>query len=142
MAYATQADLVPLRITNADLAELTSEDSTVDDTVVQSALDEASSRVDAYCGQRYKTPLQPSGLAKAITIDIALFLLFSGPRRNVPETIANAHTMAMAMLRDIAAGKASLDQPITAAQPQTSSADVTVPTTPQVFDECNTRGYF
>ena len=50
--------------------------------------------------------------------------------------------MAMQLLRDVATGKASLDQPATATAPQSSSADVTVPAELQVFDECNTRGYF
>lgn len=141
MSYATQADIVPLRMTQEDLAELTSETDEADATVVSAALDEASSIVDSYCGQRYRTPLQASGLVKTITVDLAIYALGTRRREISPkETWAIKRDQAIALLKDVASGKASLDQPATAL-PQSSSADVTITSERQTFDDCNLRGF-
>jgi phage gp36-like protein len=142
MPYITQDDLVPLRLTLADLAELTSETDDVDAGVVQAACVEASGIVDAYCGQRYKTPLQPTVLVKGIATDLALFIL-AKRRRNtkVSETWSQANDAALKLLRDVAADKASLDQPINVAEPQLSSASVTVSTKPLAFSDDNLQGF-
>ena len=143
MPYATQDDLVPLRITLADLTELTSDDdvSGPDAGVVASALTTASAIVDSYCAQRYQTPLQVSAIITNVTADIALYQLASRRRDTKPtETWTQNYTNAMLLLRDISAGKASLDQPATA-QPQGSSSDVTTPSYRQTFDDCNLKGF-
>jgi phage gp36-like protein len=142
MAYATQDDLVPLRMTVGDLAELTSETDTPDPLVVQAALDEASGRVDSYCGQRYKTPLQTSVLVKSMTLDIAIYILQTRRRdTKLTETVTQNFNFAMSMLRDVSTGKASLDTPANAAEPQSSSSGVTVTGKRQIFDECNLKGF-
>jgi phage gp36-like protein len=164
MAYATQADLVPARLSLGDLIELTSDagnlniaalqaafvdPSTTTDpnilailTVVQAALDKASATVDAYCGQRYQTPLQLSVLVVEITVDLALFELAKRRRDTRPnETWTEAKDMAMKLLADVSNGRASLDQPVNATAPQTSSADVTVTHERQRFDDRNLRGF-
>ena len=83
MAYAVQSDLVPLRLTWAELVQLTCDDptETVNAAIVTAALEEASGMVDSYCRHRYQTPLQVSDDVKGKTLDIALWLLFRR-RRN------------------------------------------------------------
>ena len=122
MAYATQADLVPLRMTAKDLTELTDDDNTgtINTSLVSAVLEEASGRVESYCRNRYATPLQASDDVQSLTIDIAVYLLFSRRREtNVGETVKTRFDQAIAFLKDIASSKASLDQPISD-QPQTS----------------------
>jgi phage gp36-like protein len=82
MAYAAQSDLVPLRITQTELVQLTCDDAsaTVNAAVVTGVLEEASGTVDSYCRSRYVTPLQQSDMVKARTLDIAVYLLFCSPR--------------------------------------------------------------
>lgn len=129
MAYATQADLVPLRMTQKDLIELTDDDNagTINTAIVTAALEEASGRVESYCRNRYITPLQQSDDVKALTLDIAVYLLFSRRRETtVGETVQTRFDQAIAFLKDIAAAKASFDQPITALQPQTSMGGPTI----------------
>ncbi len=147
MAYATQADIVPARMTLGDLAELTTD---ADDPnpaqtmgiVVGGALNDASALVDSYCGQRYQTPMQASGLVKQMVIDLAIYNMASNRRDTKPnETWTQRRDQAMSYLRDVSVGKASLDQPSTAAAPQTSSADVTTPTRRQTFDDDHLRGF-
>lgn len=125
MAYATQSDLVPLRMTVKDLTELTDDDFTgqINTAIVNAALEEASGRVDSYCRARYITPLQPSDSLTSLVLDIAVYLLFS--RRletRASDTVQQRFNQAMAFLRDISAGKASLDQPAAQQVPQSSAA--------------------
>jgi len=123
MAYATQADLVPLRLTQKDLTELTDDDNagTVNAAIVTAALEEASGRVESYCRNRYVTPLQQSDDVKALTLDIAVYLLFSRRRETtIGETVQTRFDQAISFLKDIASAKASLDQPTGSVQPQTS----------------------
>ena len=115
MAYAAQTDLTPLRLTQAELVQLTCDDSTatVNAATVSAALEEASGIVDSYCRMRYQTPLQADDDVKGKTLDIAIWLLFRR-RRNAKngEIIRQAYEDAIAFLKDIAASKASLDQPL------------------------------
>jgi phage gp36-like protein len=127
MAYAVQADLVPRRLSNKELAQLTSDNGAdvVVPAVVTDILAEASGTIDSYCSERYAVPLQSSEQIKGIALDIAVYKLFSRKRRNTDE-IDKAYDRAIQFLRDVAAGKASLDQP-TGASAQTSSGEA-VPT--------------
>ena len=134
MAYATQADLVPLRITQKELVELTDDAKTgaVNAALVTAALEEASGKVDSYCRNRYTTPLQASDSVKGLTLDIATWLLFSR-RRNMKmnETIQSRYAEAMKFLNDISTGKAQLDQPV-GDTPQQSGAGPVIASSRQV----------
>jgi phage gp36-like protein len=144
MAYATQSDLVPLRLTQKDLVELTDDgdSGTVNAAIVTGALEEASGRVESYCRQRYVTPLQQSNDVKGLTLDIAIYLLFTRRRETrVGETVQQRFDQAIAFLKDIAAGKASLDQPASAAAPQTSSGEAVVTQKKERFSDSNLDGY-
>jgi phage gp36-like protein len=129
MAYATQDDLVPLRMTESELVQLTDDTKSgeVNADVVTAVLEEASGRVDSYCRGRYVTPLQPSDVVKALTLDIAVYLLFSR-RRNakMSDTVHDRFDQAMALLKDISTSKASIDQPGTQQTPQTSTGSAVV----------------
>lgn len=146
MAYATQSDLCPLRLTAKDLMELTDDDNTgeINAAIVAAALEEASGRVESYCRMRYATPLQQSDDVKALTLDIAVYLLFSRRREtSVGETVKQRFDQAIAFLKDIAAAKASLDQPASAPQPQSSLGGPTISERDrhQVFRERNIEGF-
>jgi len=146
MAYATQDDLVPLRLTQKDLVELTDDDDTgnVNADIVTAALTEASGRVESYCRGRYVTPLQPSESLKSLTLDIAIYLLFSRRRETrISDTIQQRYQDAIAFLKDISTGKASLDQPATSAVPQTSLAgpEISQKDGNLRFSDCQLKGF-
>jgi phage gp36-like protein len=131
MAYATQAQLCPLRLSQKDLTELTVDvpsgdpatDAATTASIVTAALEEASGRVDSYCRARYVTPLQPSEDVVSLTLDIAVYLLFSRRRtQRVTETVQTRFDQAIAFLKDIGAARASLDQPVTQTTAQASLA--------------------
>lgn len=137
-------------MTQQELVELTDDSETdadpgagqVNAAIVTGALTEASARIDSYCRQRYITPLQASDTIKGLTLDIAQYLLFTRRRTTKPnETVAERYLDAINFLKDIAAGKASLDQPVGATQPQTSSGEAVVTAVPQSFSDDNLCGW-
>lgn len=141
MPYATQADLVPTRITAKQLAELTSEvpGGPVVVAIVTADLEEASGTVDSYCRSRYATPLQPSDVIKARTLDIATYLLFSR-RDKATERLRQRYEDAISFLKSVSSGAAQLDQPVNAA-PQSSSGGPALSTKQPTFSDSNLRGF-
>ncbi len=143
MAYAIQSDLVPLRLTQAELVQLTCDDATatVNAAIVTAALEEASGIVDSYCRQRYQTPLQASDQVTGKTLDIAMWLLFRR-RRNAKngEIIRQGYEDAIAFLGQVSAGRASLDQPV-GATPQTADTSVEESTKHLIFNEHHLKGF-
>jgi phage gp36-like protein len=143
LAYAVQSDLVPLRLTQAELVQLTCDDATatVNAATVSAALEEASGIVDSYCRQRYQTPLQAGDDVKGKTLDIAVWLLFRR-RRNAKngEIIRQAYEDAIAFLGQVSTGRATLDQPV-GSTPQTADSSVQKSTKRLVFDEHQLEGF-
>ena len=124
MAYAQQSDLTSLRMTATELVQLTDDDNTgeVDSDIVSAALQEASGKIDSYCRNRYVTPLQQSDSVTALCLDIATYILFSRRRNaNPKEIVRQRYEDAIAFLKDIASGKAQIDQPAAAQIPQSAA---------------------
>lgn len=144
MAYITQNDLLQ-RMTLKQLAQLTDDSGTtpasVNATVVNGVLDEASAKVDGYCRNKYAVPLQQSSEVAAIARDIAVYLVFSRRPGQIPSETRQRYEDAIALLKDISAGRAVLDQPV--GQPaQSIAAAATLPSTdPKRFTDDNTQGF-
>lgn len=105
--YCTQADLVARfgeseLIANSDRADA----GTVDAAVVAGAIGKASDLIDGYIGARYALPLAsvPS-LLKGFCEDLARHFLYTVER---PKNVDDARDAAIAYLKDVAAGRASL----------------------------------
>jgi phage gp36-like protein len=142
MAYAVQADLVPRRITNAEAIELTNDTvggNAIVAQVITDVLAEASALIDSYCRERYTVPLQASDQVKGLCISIATYLLFLR-RRRVTDDIQKLYDNAIAFLKDVAGGKAGLDQP-TGSPAQTSSGPAVVTELEERFSDENLGGF-
>jgi phage gp36-like protein len=142
MAYAVQADLVPRRITNAEAIELTNDNvggSAIVAQVINDVLAEAGATVDSYCRARYTVPLQASDQVKGLCLSIATYLLFLR-RRRVSDDIQKLYDNAIAFLKDVAAGRASLDQP-TGATAQSSSGEALATEQEERFSDDNLDGF-
>lgn len=118
-AYCTPSDLVVcfgpaelLAVADRDL------DGVVDAAVVASAIETASSIIDSYIGTRYALPLAtvPATL-KAICEDLARHALYTVEPMKI---VIDNRDAAIARLKDIARGIASLDVP---APPAASSSE-------------------
>jgi phage gp36-like protein len=140
VSYTTLTDLRN-RISDARLAQLTDFENTgsLDVGRVTDALAKASGIVDSYCS-RYSLPLQATEQIKDLELTIAIYKLYEG-RQAVPDQIRKSFEDAIAFLKDISAGRASLSQ---AAVPQSSRLDVGTrdhETDPYVFDDTRLEDY-
>jgi phage gp36-like protein len=145
MAYATQADLLQ-RVTLQELIQLTDDSRppvAVNVTIVGNELDEGSAAVDSYCRKRYSVPLQASTDVIRIVRDIAVYQLYSRrPQQKMPDQISKRYDQAMAFLKDIASGKASLDQPEGVTVQQVSAGNAVTPARKdERFSDRNLEGY-
>jgi len=140
MPYCTQNDLLN-QLTEAELIQLTDDagTGTVDAAKVDAAFNAASATIDAYAGARYALPLQPSEKVKQLCIDLAVYEL-EKRRRRIREATLAARDAALAFLRDLALGRAVLDQPA-GAQPQATEADVKKTEQERVFTDENLDGF-
>lgn len=140
MAYCTQSDLLN-QLTIAELVQLTDDASTgsVDTAKVDAALSAASATIDAYAGARYTLPLQASEKVKQLCIDLSIYEL-EKRRRRIREATLAARDAAFAFLRDLARGRAVLDQP--AGQPaQATEADIKKAAPARAFSDTNLKGF-
>lgn len=110
MPYATLQDLID-RFGEDELIALTDRADppagAIDAEVVAAALASADAQIDGYVGSRYDLPLTATPpLLNDLACDLARYRLF----KDIPtEVVIKNHDDAMKTLRDIAAGRASLD---------------------------------
>jgi phage gp36-like protein len=144
VAYATQDDLLQ-RMTMQELVQLTDDSkppANVNATIVNGELDEASAQVDSYCRARYLVPLQASVDVVRITRDIAVYQLYSRRPQKMSDTVRQRFEDAIALLKDVSVGKASLDQPVGSTSPQISGGTAVLPAcTDERFTDCNLKGF-
>jgi len=140
MPYCTQADLLN-QLTQTELVQLTDDagSGSVDSAKVDAALAAASATIDAYAGARYTLPLQTSEKVKQLCVDLAIYEL-EKRRRRVREATLAARDAALSFLRDLARGRAVLDQPA-GAQPQASEADVKKTEQDRAFSDEKLEGF-
>jgi phage gp36-like protein len=117
MAYCTQDDLLKM-ISQEELAELTAEFGDAPDSqVVAEAISRGQAEIDAYLGTVYKVPLTPvPALIKALAVDLALFHLYAR-RSAVPPVRQQKYEAALAFLKEVAAGQATV---ATGSEPSTT----------------------
>ncbi len=108
MAYSTQDDLLTM-ISQAELAALTAEAGEIPDgQVVAEAISRADAEIDASCGLRYTVPFAPvPERVKTLSADLAIYHLYSR-RSAAPEVWRQKYQDALAFLKQVAAGQATL----------------------------------
>jgi len=141
LAYATQNDLSPRRISAAELLQLTDDTNSgvVNAQLVTDILDESSALIDSYVGQRYTVPLQPSSQVKGLCLTLGEYYLYLR-RKRMKEDVRQSYEDALSFLRDVSSGKARLDQP-SAALPQTGSGEVLTTKKDEKFSDTNLSGF-
>lgn len=108
--YASRSDITDKYGLDA-LYAAADADGVIDDGQVTKALQAASDKIDSYLGSRHVLPL-PSvpGILNAACIDIAVYEM-SNTADTLTENIEARHKYAIAWLKDVAAGRASLGLP-------------------------------
>jgi len=142
MAYCTQDDIEKV-IPAADLAALTTESGEEPDAaVVAECLAKADAEIDGYLGIRYQAPLSPvPDRVKALAVDLAVYQLHKRrPLLPMPETCRQAYTDAIAFLKAVVAGQATVGP--TASEPPAVSQDVTeIGSEDRIFSRDSLKGF-
>ena len=112
MAYATLDDLT-LRFGETEILRNAAEDGQVDGPVnttrVATLLNAATAVVDSYLGRRYQTPLSPvPDVVVDATCALARYALASGGQSTPSDQMRDGRRDAMAWLKSIAEGTATL----------------------------------
>ena len=111
MSYATPTDIIN-RYPNRDLVQLTNEDptiTTVNTTVLQQALNDASAEIDGYLGGRFTLPLtDPPAVLSRLASDVAIYRLQAlRPLHDLADA-RRRYDDAIAMLTKVASGELTL----------------------------------
>ncbi|RVA07642.1 DUF1320 domain-containing protein [Mesorhizobium sp. M7A.F.Ca.US.002.01.1.1] len=112
MSYAVKQDLID-RFGEKELRELTDRTNrpptTIDDTVVGRAVNDATALIDGYIAKKYSLPLVtvPDILVK-VAADLARYFLH-GKAADKDSPVTAAYNQAVAWLKDVAKGLIELD---------------------------------
>ncbi len=111
MSYAAPQDMIN-RYPNRDLVQLTNDDptaTTVNTTVLQQALNDASAEIDGYLGARFILPLtDPPEVLNRVASDIAMYRLQAlRPLHDISDA-RRRYEDAITMLSKVAAGALTL----------------------------------
>ena len=143
MSYATEADIIALHSAEAldRLADLDGNGARDADKIAR-ALDDAAALIDGYIGQRFPLPLTPPpAVLKNLSIDIAVYRLATDAGL-LAEDMRRRYEDAIAFLRDVAKGVATLPVPRLPGEPAppTGSPNVVlIDSAPRLFSRDSLR---
>ena len=111
MPYCTQDDILE-QLDSEILVQLTDDAGTgsADASVVERAIADADSEIDAYCGRRYTVPFAAvPGIIRKLSVDIAIYHLY-GRRTagDVPDGRKGRYANAVRLLEHISKGLVTL----------------------------------
>lgn len=140
MAYSTQDDILE-QIDEAVLIQLTDPDgAAIDADVVTRAIEDADATIDSYCQGRYTVPLSPvPDKIRQISVDIAIYNLFSRRGDAAPEVRKDRHKEAVRFLERVSDGKIKLGA-ATPAQSNTPDT-VNISSNDRIFDRDKMSGF-
>lgn len=141
--YATLADILE-QLAETDLISLTddAQADAVDTTVVDWALTGADALIDAHCHDRYQVPFNPvPKLAIKFAVDLAIYNLYARrPHVEVPEVVKDRNSQALAYLKRVQAGEASMGQDASPIAAMTESQSGLMPGNERLFTRTSMRG--
>mgnify|MGYP001559306276 FL=1 len=135
MAYSTLTDLKKL-IPEITIIQLTDDENigAVNQSRVDEAIAQADAEIDSYCGGRYAVPFTTvPDIAKKISVDIAIYNLYSRRVESLPETRADRYKNAIRQLEGIAKGLVSIGEQPEPPAPDTGGTQINVTSNDRVF---------
>jgi phage gp36-like protein len=141
MAYIDQQGMVE-RFGEDEIKRLTDRERTgsINAEVLDRAITDAQSEVDAYAGSRYTTPLAVvTDAVRRTTADIARYRLYD---ERCPETVRERYKEAIQFLTAVANGRASLGNgPSGETAPGNASIETVRSSADRAFSLDNLRGF-
>ncbi len=138
--YATLADLQK-RLSDDELLRLTDDQDSgsIDEAIVDAAIETAGLEVDSYLGERFTLPLSPiPGIVSHLTQDVAVYNLYARNHEGPTEHWQKRYENAVALLRRITEGDVTLG----AGDPDAGSGyEVQISAADRVFTRDGMKGY-
>jgi len=144
MAYCAQDEThndILDQIDEAILIQLTDDTGAgaVDEDKVTKAIEDADATIDAYCQGRYTIPLSPvPDKIRQVSVDIAIYNLFSRRGDAAPETRKDRHKEAIRFLEKVGEGKIRLGAATPA--PSNTPDTVNISSNKRIFDRDKMSG--
>ncbi|OGC00140.1 hypothetical protein A2V82_16525 [candidate division KSB1 bacterium RBG_16_48_16] len=141
--YSAVSDIKKL-IPEESLIQLTDDENlgTVNQGRVDEAIQQADSEIDSYCGGRYSVPFAVvPGIIKKISVDVAIYNLYSRRVEEIPQTRADRYKNAIRQLELISKGSISIGVDPEPAAPSKSNTAVQVVSSPKIFGRDNMKGF-
>lgn len=144
MPYCTLDDLIKL-LPEETLIQLTDDEGAgeVNQARIDEAVSQADAEIDSYAGGRYGVPLSgPPDLIRKLSVDIALYHLYSRRVDEMPATRADRYKAAVRILENIAKGIVTLGiTPPPAPPAQNNMAGTNKPLDTNVFKRDSLLGF-
>lgn len=140
--YSALTDIKKL-IPETAIIQLTDDENagTVNEARVNEAIAQADAEIDSYCGGRYTVPFTTvPDIAKKISVDIAIYNLYSRRVEEIPETRSERYKNAIRQLGDIAKGNISIGEPA-ADVPESGGVEINTTTDDRVFTKDSLSGF-
>ena len=110
--YSTLTDIKKL-IPEESIIQLTDDENTgaVVESRVTEAIAQADAEIDSYCGGKYSVPFTVvPDIVKKISVDIAIYNLYSRRVEEIPETRTDRYKNAIRQLEGISKGTISIGE--------------------------------
>lgn len=125
--YSTLDDIKKL-VPEDTIIQLTDDESlgAINQSRVDEAIAGADSEIDSYCGTKYSVPFVTApDIIKKISVDIAIYNLYSRKVEKIPDTRADRYKNAIRQLEGISKGLISIGEatapaPTTQGSPETN----------------------
>jgi phage gp36-like protein len=126
------------------LVQLTDDENlgTINHERVDEAIAQADAEINSYCGGRYSVPFSMvTDVAKKLSIDIAIYNLYSRIMTEIPPVRAERHHNAIRQLEAISKGIISLGVDPAPSAPTDATAETNKPSDMNVFTRKNLEGF-
>jgi len=143
MAYCTLEDIKKL-LPEEIIIQLTDDENqgVVNQARVDEAIAQADAEIDSYCGSKYSVPFSTvPDIVKKISVDIAIYNLYSRKVEEIPATRAERYKNAIRQLEGIAKGIISIGEDPEPPRPSEGGSEVNKTTNDRVFTRDKLEGF-
>lgn len=143
MPYCTLDDIKKM-IPEESIIELTDDEGTdvVNTDRVDEAIAQADSEIDAYCGTKYSVPFATvPDTIKKISVDIAIYNLYSRKLEKIPETRTERYKNAIRFLEGIPKGTTSIGKDPEPDAPTEGGPEATTSKDDRIFNKEKLENY-
>jgi phage gp36-like protein len=141
--YSTLDDIKKL-LPEETIIQLT-DDAGIEDVnegMVTEAIAQADAEIDSYCGIKYSVPFATvPDIVKKISVDIAIYNLYSRRVEEIPETRAERYKNAIRQLEGISKGIISIGESPEPAVPTQGAAEVNKTENDRIFTRDKMEGF-